>query len=198
MFVFMNWSTHHFNFGNAQVAMLCQRVKKCNYRILPNKHACLNKHAPATFNFDKLYLRNYSTIQGSTLQISLKSDKDEGSLSASAPSAFIRRNTIVPYSGHIDRCISTAMRCLLQFMKSWLDRSHRSHSLCDYTGVRLYAANRIISLVMQVHSPSQHNKACGLVTMVTRYNIEIVGHANCGAQLHRNSLINGWKSVSLF
>ena len=95
----------------AQGTWMCRKkcdsvTMQCKYRILPNKHACLNKHA-LDFYFDWLYLRNYLTnlnhffcswnwgIEGSTLQMSLISDKDEGSFSASALSAFIWWNTVV-------------------------------------------------------------------------------------------------------
>ena len=84
----------------------CCHASICVYRILLNKCACLNKRAPRHLTltgyisktteliwiiFSALWSRG---ILGHTLQISLRSDKDEVSFPASVPSEFIRWNTV--------------------------------------------------------------------------------------------------------
>ena len=77
-----------------------------NYCILPNKRACLNKRTP-DFLFwlvisEKFLIQSESSFQHLTLTYSMvhtasfiQSDKGEGLFSVSAPSAFIRQNTVV-------------------------------------------------------------------------------------------------------
>ena len=76
---------------------------ECDYRILPNKRACLNKRTPQLLNVpghisetSKPILIKSSALNADVFAklISLKSGKVEGSFSASAPRTFIRHNTV--------------------------------------------------------------------------------------------------------
>ena len=75
------------------------------YRILPNKRACLNKHIPRLLTLSGYILETtkpipiiYSALNIRvplrSQSVTLMSDKGKGSFCASAPGAFIRRNTV--------------------------------------------------------------------------------------------------------
>ena len=131
---------------------------KYTYRISLNKCACLNKRAPWLFTLTGhisettkpiwiIFVPFKVELYRSTKRVSSKSDKDKGSFPASAPGAFIQRNTVYgpqrpvrsSYSYHMVKSIvKVLLACVIfiQLLLFWVKKCVSKQRTASITQLR--------------------------------------------------------------